>query len=91
MASLIQMGRMGFLHGNSAWKLAILLALLVFFVGVGIAHVINPDRFMKRSGVRRGGEMLTEWNRLGFQLAGALFAGVAAYGLYVLLRDILAG
>jgi len=52
------MGRMGFLHGNSAWKLAILLALLVFFVCVGIAHVINPDRFMKRSGVRRGGEML---------------------------------
>lgn len=83
------MGPMVYLHGNSAWKLAILLVGLVFFVCVGIAHVINPDWFMRRSGVRRGGEMLTEWNRLSFQLAGALFAGVAAYGIYLLLRDIL--
>lgn len=80
---------MAFLHENSAWKLMLLVVVLIFFACVGIAHVINPDWFIRRSGVRKGGEMLTEWNRLGFQIAGALFAGFAVYGLYVLLRDVL--
>lgn len=34
----------------------------------------------------QGGEMLTEWNRLGFQIAGAVFAGFAIYLLYVFFR-----
>ena len=55
-------------------------AVLVFFAAYGIAHVIYPDRFMKPW--HRGGEMLTEWNRLGIQLAGAIFAGFAIYVLY---------
>jgi len=75
------------MYPNSLWKLALVAAVLVSFAAIGVAHVINPDWFIKRSGVRKGGEMLTEWNRLGFQIAGAIFAGFAIYGLYVLLRD----
>lgn len=60
---------------NSPWKLMLAAAILVFFAAIGVAHVVYPDWFIKRSGVRKGGEMLTEWNRLGFQIAGAIFAG----------------
>ena len=69
---------------NNCWKTTALAALLAIFLGVGIAHIINPDWFIKRSGVRKGGEMLTDWNRFQFQVAGAIFAGLAAYLLYVL-------
>ena len=33
-----------------------------------------------------GGELMTDWNRLGFQVAGTVFAGFAACLLYVLFR-----
>jgi hypothetical protein len=56
--------------------------LLVAFAGIGIAHIFKPDWFIKRSNVRRGGEMLSEYNRAGFQIAGAIFAAVAIYVLY---------
>jgi hypothetical protein len=77
------------LHQNSLWKLMVLVAALVFFACIGVAHVVNPDRFIKRSGFRKGGEMLTEWNRLTFQIFGAILAGFATYLLYVLLWDYL--
>jgi hypothetical protein len=64
----------------------ILVLMLVAFAGIGIAHVFKPDYFMKCSGVRKSGEMLTEWNRLGFQIAGAIFAAVAIYMLYSVFR-----
>jgi hypothetical protein len=64
----------------------IVVLMLLAFAGIGIAHIFRPDYFIKRSGVRRGGELLTEWNRLGFQIAGAIFAGFAIYLLYVLFR-----
>ena len=64
----------------------IVVLLLLAFAGIGIAHIFRPDYFIKRSGVRRGGALLTEWNRLGFQIAGAIFAGFAIYLLYVLFR-----
>jgi hypothetical protein len=60
--------------------LALILALLGF-AGIGIAHILKPDRFLKRSRVRRGGGMLTEYNRAGFEVAGAVFAA-AIYMLY---------
>jgi hypothetical protein len=59
-----------------------------FLLYMGIAHVINPDRFIKRSAVRNGGEMLTEFNRLGFQFVGVLVAAFAGFVLYMLARDI---
>jgi len=64
----------------------IVVLMLLAFAGVGIAHIFRPEYFIKRSGVRRGGELQTEWNRLGFQIAGAIFAGFAIYLLYVLFR-----
>jgi hypothetical protein len=72
---------------NSAWKLMLLVVVLVFFAAAGVAHVLTPDWFIRRSGVRKGGEMLTGLNRLQFQLFGATLAGGAVYLLYVLLRD----
>jgi len=72
---------------DSLWKLMLGAAVLVVFAAIGVAHIVNPDWFIKRSAVRKGGEMLTDWNRLGFQVVGAIFAGFAIYGLYVLLRD----
>jgi hypothetical protein len=72
---------------NSLWKLMLVAVVLVFFAAIGVAHVVYPDWFIKRSSVRKGGEMQTEWNRLGFQIAGAIFAGFAVYLLYHLLRD----
>ena len=65
---------------------AFLVLILVTFAGVGIAHIFKPDYFVKRSGVRKGGDLLTEWNRIGFQIAGAIFAAFAIYLLYVLFR-----
>jgi len=64
----------------------IVVLMLLAFAGIGIAHIFTPDFFIKRSGVRRGGELLTEWNRLGFRIAGATFAGFAIYFLCVLFQ-----
>ncbi len=75
-------------NGNSIWKLLIAVLALVFFFCVGIAHVFYPDRFLKRSGLHKGGEMLTEFNRIGFQIAGIIFAAFAACLLYVLISDL---
>jgi hypothetical protein len=72
---------------NSVWKLVLLVGLLLFFAGIGVAHVLNPDWFIRRSGVRKGGEMLTDWNRLQFQGVGVIFAAAALYGIYMLLSD----
>lgn len=68
------------MHQSTLWKEILGGAVLVFFAAYGIAHVLYPDRFMKPW--HRGGEMLTEWNRLGIQVAGAIFAGFAIYVLY---------
>jgi hypothetical protein len=70
------------------WKVILLVLLLLSFVGIGVAHVITPDRFLRKSGIRKGGELLTEWNRFGIQVAGAIFAGGAAYLLFILLRQL---
>ena len=67
-------------------KQALLVLVLLAFAGIGVAHIIKPDWFANRSGVRKGGELLSEWNRLGFQIAGVIFAAFAIYGLYILLR-----
>jgi len=80
---------MAFLH-DSPWGIAILVVVLVLFACVGISQVINPDWSMRNSGVRKGGKMLTSWNRDQFRVAGVVFAGFAIYMLYVVLRDVIA-
>jgi hypothetical protein len=72
------------------WKPWIGIVILVFFFCAGVAHVIYPDRFLRRSGMRKGGEMLTDFNRLGIRLAGTLFAAFSGFLLYVLFKDLLA-
>jgi hypothetical protein len=67
-------------------KQALVILLFIAFLGIGIAHVFKPDWFVKRSGLRGGGEMLSEYNRTGFQIAGAIFAAFAVYMLYSLFR-----
>jgi len=87
------MSRMVPLHNDipwNPWKLMVVVAFLVLFTCVGIAHVVNPDWFIERSGARKGGEMLTGWNRFGFRSVGLFLAGGAMYMLYLLLRDYLA-
>lgn len=79
-----------FLYLERAWKLALLVVVLVLFACIGVAHVINPDPFIKRSGAPKGGEMLTAVNRLGFRVVGVVFAGFALYGLNVVLWDVFA-
>jgi len=51
----------------------VVAAFLVLFACIGIAHVVNPDWFIERSGAGKGREMLTEWNRFGFRYSGAFF------------------
>jgi len=67
-------------------KEALLAFVLLVFAGIGVAHIFKPDWFLKRSGARKGGEMLSEYNRAGFQIAGGVFAAVAIYILYSLFR-----
>ena len=75
----------------SFWKLMPLVVVLVFFAAIGVAHVVKPDWLVGRSGVRKGGQMLTEWNRWNFQIVGALLAGVALWILDDLLSDYFSG
>lgn len=80
---------MGLLHSDSSWGIALLVVVLVLFACVGVAHIVNPDYFIKRSGAIKGGELLTGWNRFGARYFGAAFAGASIYMLYVLLRSLL--
>ena len=65
----------------------ILGAMLLVFAGIGVGHVINPTWFVKRSGIRKGGKLLNDWNALGFQIAGAIFAALSLYLLYILISN----
>jgi hypothetical protein len=71
---------------TSLLKMTVVVLMLVIFACIGIAHIINPDWFIKRSGVRKGGELLTDWNRLQFQIVAAIFGAFALYLLYRLFR-----
>jgi hypothetical protein len=73
---------------NSLWKSTVLVLILLLFVCVGIGHVVKPEWFLERSSMRKGGEMLTEWNRVQFQIVGVIFAGTGIYFLYILFRDM---
>ena len=65
---------------------ALLVLVLIFFAEIGVAQFLKPGWFVKRSGIRKGGDMLGEYNRAGFQIVGALFAAAAIYMLYSLFR-----
>ena len=73
------------MHADNPWKIAMLVVLFLFFAGVGIAHVANPDRFLKPH--QRGGEMLTGWNRFEIRSLGVAFTVFSVYMIYCFLRD----
>jgi hypothetical protein len=78
-------------HAESIPKLVVGVLVLMLLFGVGIAHLVSPDRFLKRSGLRKGGEMLTDFNRFGFRFVGLAMAAFSGFVLYELLRDLLTG
>lgn len=71
---------------NSLWRVVLGVAVLAFFAALGIAHVLHPDYFIKRSGLRKGGELLTEWSRIGMQIAGAILTLGAIWVLWDIFR-----
>ncbi len=75
------------MHENSLWNVVFLTILLLFFVASGLGHVLNPDWFLTRSGERKGGDLLAQWNRLGCQMFGAILVAFSGYGLYSLFSD----
>ena len=72
-------------HDNS-WRTITAVAVMLFLTGLGIVQVIKPNRFMN-SYLRRGGELLTDWNRMGVQIAGAILAGASLWIIWDLLRQ----
>ena len=52
-------------HCESIWKLCLGVVVLIVFMGIGVGHMLFPDCFIERSGLRRGGETLTDWNQTG--------------------------
>jgi hypothetical protein len=68
-------------------KQAAVVVFLLIFVATGVRAMLDPDRFVRRSGMPKGGEMLKVWNRDGMRLAGAIFVAVALYMLYHLVVD----
>ena len=46
---------------------ALLVLLLIFFAGIGVAQFLKPGWFVNRSGIRKGCDMLSEYNRAGFK------------------------
>ena len=74
---------------TSVWKLIFILALLLGFAVIGFGCLIRPEWGIKHFGqsLRRGGELLTEWNRLGIAFAGLAFGIFSLYGMYIVLRD----
>jgi hypothetical protein len=75
------------MYRNGPWNLALAVIVLLFFFGIGVAHLIRPDYFLKRSGLRKGGEMLTDLNRIGIQVFGAVTAGATMYITYDILKN----
>jgi hypothetical protein len=75
------------MYRNGPWNLVLAVIVLLFFFGIGVAHLIWPDYFIKRSGLRKGGEMLTDFNRMGVQAVGAITAGATLYFTYDILKN----
>ena len=76
------------LHGDHPWKMALGFIVLLFFLAMGVAHVIYPDYFLKRSALRKGGEMKTEFNHLGIQIVGFLITLFSLGILYDIGNDL---
>ena len=81
---------MAFQPKESSWTHALAVVVVFFLFYVSIGHLIRPDYFLRRSGVRKGGEMLTDLNRLGFRFVGLIGAALSAFLLFELIGDFFA-
>jgi len=71
---------------EALWKIVI-VGVLLFFGATGVRMMLNPDPFVRRSGMPKGGDMLRTWNRDGMRATGAVFVAVAVHMLYHVLSD----
>jgi hypothetical protein len=76
-------------HGESVWKLCLGVLVLLFFLGIGIGHLLDPNRFTKGTYLRRSGRVLS--NSEGFQVrfVGLVVIVFSGYVLYQLAHDVL--
>jgi hypothetical protein len=72
---------------ESSWKHVLGVAIVVFFFCVSIGHLIKPDYFLRRSGVRKGGEMLSDFKRMGFRFVGLIGAVFTGFLLFEFIED----
>ncbi len=79
------------MHEESLWRLAIGVLVLAGFAFIGIGCLVNPEWGIRHfgRGLRRGGELQTEWNQIGIALAGLVFAAGSVYILFEVLREYL--
>ena len=77
------------LHGENPWKLGLGFLVSTLFFGLGHAHVFRPGYFYRRSGIRKGGEMLTEFNLIGVQMVGLVVALFALGVMYDMVQGLL--
>jgi hypothetical protein len=57
------------------------------FLAFGIDAIVRPKRHMN-SYLRRGGDMLQEWNEVQVQLCGLVFTCASGWMLYELVRGV---
>ena len=71
------------------WKLCLGVLVLLFFLGIGIGHLLDPNRFTKGTYLRRSGRVLS--NSEGFQVrfVGLVVIVFSGYVLYQLAHDVL--
>ncbi len=70
---------------ESTWKLVLGIIVFVVFACFGIANLLKPNI----RNLRKGGEMLTGWNRFQVRWFAALFTAFAIYGIYELLKTLI--
>ena len=75
------------MRGGSVWSFALIVTVLLVPVASGVFAIVRPDRFT--GGLLKGGEMLTDWQRLSAQLGGLTVAVASGYMLYSFLADAL--
>jgi hypothetical protein len=75
---------------ESSWTHAFGVAIVFFFFCISVGHLVKPDYFLRRSGVRKGGEMLTVFNRMGFRFVGLIGALFSGFLLFELMGNFLA-
>jgi len=74
------------MHHDSLGSLILVVLVCVLFAGIGVAALVNPDYFIRHSGMRKGGELLGDWNRLGMQVVGLVVIIIVIWALYSTLR-----